>query len=85
MSITVQLPPDVEERVKSIRDLDRRVADFLRGQAELEDWRKRRYSERARRLLEESRANAQASKEGESRDELFRRFFELHERISSKL
>jgi hypothetical protein len=85
MSIVVQLPPEVEERVKAIRDLDRRVADFLRGQAELEDWRKRRYSERARRLLDESRANAQMLKESVSRDELFRRFFEMHERITSKL
>ena len=85
MSITVELPPDVEERVKAIRDLDQRVADFLRGQAELEDWRKRRYSERARRLLDESRANAHELKERVSRDELFRRFFELHDRITSKL
>ena len=85
MSITVELPPDVEERVKAIRDLDQRVADFLRGQAELEDWRKRRYSERARRLLDESREGANQLKEQVGREELFRRFFDLHDRFTSKL
>ena len=83
MSITIELSPEVEERVKAIRDLDQRVADFLRGQAELEDWRKRRYSERARRLLDESREGV--SKEQVGREELFRRFFELHDRITRKL
>lgn len=85
MSIIVELPPEVEERVKAIRDLDQRIADFLRGQAELEDWRKRHYSERARRLLEESRTTARELKERVSREELFRRFFELHDRMTSKL
>ena len=85
MSITIELPPDVEDRVRAIHDLDRRVAAFLRGQAELEEWRKRRYSERARRLLEESRANAHELREQVSREELFQRFFELHDRITSKL
>ena len=75
----------MEERVKAIRDLDQRVADFLRGQAELEDWRKRRYSERARRLLDESREGANKLKEGVGCEELFRRFFELHDRFTSKL
>ena len=85
MSITVELPADVEDRVRAIHDLDRRVAAFLRGQAELEDWRNRRYGERARRLLEESRANVQELNEQVSREELFQRFFELHDRITSKL
>ena len=84
MSITVELPADVEDRVRAIHDLDRRVAAFLRGQAELEDWRKHRYSARAHRLLEESRANVHDLKQV-SREELFQRFFELHDRITSKL
>ena len=34
MSITIELPPDVEKRLAALPDLDQRVADFLRGQAE---------------------------------------------------
>lgn len=83
MSITVELPPDVEDRVRGIHDLDRRIAVFLRGQADLEEWRKRRYSERARRLLEESRGNVDELRNQVSREELFQRFFELHDRITS--
>ena len=85
MSIAVELPPDVEDRVRAIHDLDRRIAAFLRGQAELEEWRKRRYSDRARRLLEENRANLHELREQVSREELFQRFFELHDRITAKL
>lgn len=75
LGITVPLPPDVEERVKFIRALGSRVADFLRGQAELDDWRRRRYSERAHRFVHESRANLPTVAECVSYDELFRRCF----------
>ena len=34
MSITIELPPDVEKRLAGLPDLGQRVADFLRGQAE---------------------------------------------------
>ena len=34
MSITIELPPDVERRLAALPDLDQRVAEFLRGQAE---------------------------------------------------
>jgi hypothetical protein len=34
MSITIELPPDVEERLAGLPDLGQRVADFLRVQAE---------------------------------------------------
>ena len=34
MSITIELPPDVEKRLAALPDLGQRVADFLRGQAE---------------------------------------------------
>ena len=34
MSITIELPPDVEKCLAALPDLDQRVADFLRGQAE---------------------------------------------------
>jgi hypothetical protein len=34
MSITIDLPPDVEKRLAGPPDLGQRVADFLRGQAE---------------------------------------------------
>src|SRR5260221_3255590 len=36
MSITVELPPDIEELVRTIPDLDQRVLTFLRAQVEYE-------------------------------------------------
>ena len=83
MSITFELPPDVAKRVKAIRDLDQRVAAFLRGRTR--GLAQARYSERTRRLLDESREGANKLKEGVGCEELFRRFFELHDRFTSKL
>lgn len=86
MSITVELPPEMEERVRQIPDLNERVAAFLRDQADYEAWRQRRYSTRARMLAEESLAEAvQLKAQGSGREELFERFFELHDRITRSL
>jgi len=86
MSITVELPPEMEERVRQIPDLNERVAAFLRDQAQYEEWRRRRRSAKARAVAEESLAEAKALKaRGFSREELFRRFFDLHDRITRAL
>ncbi len=86
MSITVELPPEMEERVRQIPDLKERVTAFLRDQADCEEWRQRRYSAKARTIAEESLAEAEALKaQGLGRGELFRRFFELHDRITRAL
>jgi DNA-binding phage protein len=86
MSITVELPPDLEQQIQAIPDLGRRIAAFLRNQIEYENWRKQRYSERARGILEASRAEVEKLKtSGMTRDDLFREFMELHENITRSL
>jgi len=51
MSITIELPPDVDQQVKEISDVEQRVVPFLRNQVEYEKWRKQRYSAKALRLV----------------------------------
>ena len=86
MSITVELPPDIEQQAHAIPDLSQRIAAFLRHQVEYEAWRKQRYSEKTRGLLEASRTEADALRtSGRSRDELFREFMDLHENITRSL
>ena len=86
MSITIELPPDVEQRLAALPDLGQRVADFLRGQLEYEEWRKARYSDEARAIVREGLADAERDKAaGMTREEGFRRFFEVYDRITAQI
>jgi glutamyl-tRNA reductase len=86
MSITIELPPDVDQLVKEIPDVEQRVVSFLRNQVEYEKWRKERYSAKALRLVEETKAEAeQLRASGKSREELFEEFMVLHERITKQI
>ena len=86
MSITIELPPDVEKRLAALPDLDRRVVDFLRDQLEYEEWRKARYSEETRAIVREGLADAERDKAaGMTREEGFRRFFEVYDRITAQI
>ena len=86
MSITVELPPDVEQRVRDIPDLHKRIAAFLRDQADWEDWRQSRYSAKAQTIAAESLAEAESLKaQGVSREKMFREFFEVYDRVSRAL
>ena len=86
MSITIELPPDLDQDVKQIPDVQERVIEFLRDQAEYEKWRKVRYSDEARQIVREGLVDAERDKAaGVSREESFRRFFEVYDRISAKL
>ena len=86
MSITIELPPDVEKRLAALPDLDQRVADFLRDELEYEEWRKARYSDEVRQIVREGLADAERDKAaGVSREESFRRCFEVYDRITAKL
>ena len=86
MSITIELPPDVEKRLAALPDLDQRVADFLRDQLEYEKWRKARDSDDARQIVREWLADAERDKAaGVSRAKTFREFFEVYDRITAKL
>lgn len=86
MSITIELPPDIEDRVRAIPDLDQRVADFLRHQAGLEEWRARRYSPGAQAILAAAEAEAARLREtGVSREQAFRELREAQDEISRHL
>ena len=86
MSITIELPPELDQDVKQIPDVQERVIEFLRDQAEYEKWRKVRYSDEARQIVREGLVDAERDKAaGVSREESFRRFFEVYDRITAKL
>lgn len=86
MSITIKLPPDVEKRLAGLPDLGQRVADFLRDELEHEEWRKARYSDEARAIVREGLAEAERDKAaGMTREEGFRRFFEVYDRITAQI
>lgn len=85
MSITVELPPDIEEQVRAIPDLDQRVLTFLRNQVKYEKWRSRRYSDRAKRIVNQGLMEAEQMKAaGVSREEMFHRLFEVIDEIAPK-
>ena len=86
MNITIELPPDLESRVRVIPDLDRRVVDFLRNQADLEDWRSRRYSPEAQAIVAEAMAEGgRLGAQGMSREQAFRELRETREEIGRHL
>lgn len=83
MSITVELPPDIEAQVRTIPDLDQRVLSFLRSQVEYEKWRGQRYSEKARCIVSEGLGDAENMKAaGVSREEMFRRLCAVVDEIA---
>ena len=86
MSITIELPPDLDQRVRVIPDLEKRVVQFLRTQTDLEEWRSRRYSPEAREAA--ARAIAEADRlraSGMTREEAFEQLLGLHEKITKQL
>ena len=83
MSLSVELPPEIEEQVRAIPDLDQRVLAFLRNQVEYEKWRRQRYSQQARQIVSDGLAEAGRMKSaGVSREEMFRRLFEVCDEIA---
>ena len=83
MSITVELPSDLEEQVRNIPDLDQRVLSVLRNQVEHEKWRSQHYSEKARRIVSQGILEAGHLQATEvSREEMFRRLFEIVDEIA---
>ena len=84
MSITIELPADIEARVRAIPDLDQRVVEFLRSQAGLEEWRGRRFSAEAKALVAGAVAEA-GRMQGMSREQAFRDLREAGEDIGKRL
>jgi len=86
MSITIELPPDLEARVRVIPDLDKRVVQFLRTQTALEEWRNRRYSPEAREAAARAIAEAERLRaSGMTREEAFEQLRSAHDEISKHL
>ena len=80
MSITVELPPDLERDANRITDLDERLKLFVRQQVDLERWRSTRYSEKARRLVQESAQIPAATKP--TREVEFERLLALQDALT---
>ena len=71
--------------MRNIPDLDQRVLSFLRDQVEYEKWRTQRYSDRARRIVSQGLGEAEQLKAaGVSREEMFRRLFEVIDETAPK-
>lgn len=84
MSITIELPPDLDERVRVIPDLDKRIVQFLRTQTDLEEWRNRKYSPEARAAAGRALAEADRMRAaGMTREEAFEQLRSAHDEVSS--
>lgn len=85
MSLTDDLPPDLDRQVREIPDVGERVIAFLRNQVEHEQWRKGRYSEKARQIVQDGLSEAnRLREEGVSREEAFRRFFATYDEVMGR-
>ena len=78
MTLTLELPPELERDAIQITDLKERLLLFVRQQVDLERWRSDRYSPQARRLVAESARMAEAL----TQEEAAAGFLDLRERIS---
>ena len=86
MSITIDLPMELEGRLRTIPDLDVRIAEFLRNQARLEDWRNERYSAKAQGIVSKAMSEAAClQKNRVSREQAFRELREVQDEISQTL
>ena len=86
MSITFDIPPDVQAGVANIADLDLRVVLFLRHEAQMVAIRRQRHSAQAREIVAAAVREAEADKaEGFNWDESFAQLREAHRDISERL
>ena len=86
MSVTLDLPPELESAAMSIPDLNERLLLFVRQQVNMEQWRQSRYGASARGLLEQATLEAElARKAGVTREQAAADFEAVHSRITSQL
>ncbi len=86
MSITFDVPEDIQRQAEGIIGLNRRVTDFLRHEIEMEKIRRRRYSPRAREIVERALTEVERDKEeGFDRETSFKELIELHRKITEQL
>ncbi|MEI9896090.1 MAG: hypothetical protein WDN28_20055 [Chthoniobacter sp.] len=86
MSITFDIPPDVQAGLEGISDLNLRVALYLRLEAQLEAVRRQRHGAQARDVVAAAISKAEADKVAETDPEKsFDEFRRLHQSITERL
>lgn len=86
MTMTLDIPEDLQNEVASIPDLTLRVTGFLRHEARLESLRRERHSTEARSLVQRAVQQAQADQEeGFDWDASFQTLREQHANITDRL
>ena len=86
MTMTFDIPAEVQSEVVGIPGLDMRVALFLRHEAQLERVRRERHSAEAREIAERAMRGAEADKAaGRSREDAFAEFRKLHTEVTEQL
>lgn len=86
MQMTFDIPAEIQSLVTGIPGLDKRVASFLKHEAEMEAIRKRRHSQRAREIVERALNRVEEDKaQGFDGGESFDEFLELHRQITARL
>ena len=86
MRMTFDIPADLQSQVAGIPGLDKRVALFLKHEAEMEGIRKLRHSEKTRTIIARALCTAEEDKSrGFDREESFEEFLELHRQITIRL
>jgi hypothetical protein len=86
MTMTFEIPSDVQAGVAGIPGLDTRVAMYLRHEAQLEALRRQRHSQEARDIVERALQKADADRAaGFDWDASFEELQKRHQGITSKL
>lgn len=86
MSMTFDIPSDVQAEVAGMADLDRRVTDFLRHEAQMESIRRQWHSAPAREIAAEAMRQAEADKAAEFNwGESFAQFRQAQQDLSARL
>jgi hypothetical protein len=84
MSMTFDIPADVQAGVSGIADLDLRVTAFLRHEAQLELHRRQRHSDQAREIAAEAVRLAERDKAaGFDWDESFAQLRQAQQNLTS--
>ncbi|MEA3207824.1 MAG: hypothetical protein QOE70_881 [Chthoniobacter sp.] len=86
MSITFDIPADVQAGVADISDLDLRVVLYLRHEVQMEAVRRQRHSPQARELVAEAVRKAEMDKvAGFDAEESFAQLRQAQQDITSRL
>lgn len=81
MTLTLDLPPELEKEALRISDLKDRLMVFVRQQVDLEQWRSERYSPAAWQLVAESAQLAEKM----THEEAAAGFLDVHERVTAAI